>query len=908
MDPERWKKITEIFHAALARESGARAAFLADVCSDDAALRGEVETLLSGDARAREGGDPFARPAPSVAPGTALGPYRIEAALGAGGMGEVYKARDTRLNRSVAIKVLPSAFANEPELRQRFEREAQAIAALRHPHICVLYDIGHDQGVEFLVMEHLEGETLEQRLKKGPLPLDRALQYAIEIAEALHSAHRASITHRDLKPGNVMLTKDGAKLLDFGLAKFGARTGTFASATALPTTPHTLTGEGTIVGTFQYMAPEQLEGKDADARTDLFAFGAIVYEMITGRRAFTGDSRSNLIASILRDEPPPLSTIQPVTPPALDVLVRTCLAKDPDARLQSAHDAALQLRWIRDGVLRPSEGQSHSRTRPAGAWLALLGVLAALGMTGTYMAGRRFAPTVSPTLKKLTFRRGTIDNARFSPDGQTILYTAQWEGKPAQTFSMRLDTGQSVPIPVPDARLLAVSRSGELAILTKSGTLAQVPLGGEAPRELVDNVVAADWAPDGTSLAVLRAKGRERTIEYPIGKTLYTTSAPVDGVRLSPDGSLVAFIDRDPPGGGRLTVVDRSGAVTRLSQQYSSACGCAAWSGNEVWFSASEVGLDYSLRAVTRDGRERVVQRSPESLWIADVAPDGRVLAASEVARAQMIGVADGSSRERDLSWLDWSTSKDLSSDGKTLLFQESGVGAGPTPVVFLRKTDGSPAIRLTEGVSMALSPDGQWVLVRKQDESFPTIMPTGPGQSRALDLGRLQLTNTFAAWLPDNARIVFNAAEPGRPPRVYVQSTTTGSPRPITPEGVRLTVPVVVSPDSRVVTTDSAGQFFLYHPDREQPDPLEGLARGDNPLRWSVDGKALWLSNSRSTPIQILRFDLATRTRTVWREIAFADPAGLVPNRVLISADGQSYVYGFARGLASLYMIDGLR
>jgi len=904
MDPERWKKITEIFHAALARESGRRAAFVADACGDDTALRAAVDALLAGDAKARAGGDPFQAPAAAVASGTTLGPYRIESAIGAGGMGEVYKARDTRLNRSVAIKVLPSAFANDPELRQRFEREAQAIAALRHPHICVLYDIGHDQGVEFLVMEHLEGETLEQRLKKGALPLDRAIQYAIEIAEALHSAHRAGITHRDLKPGNVMLTKDGAKLLDFGLAKFGARASAFVSATAMPTTPKTLTGEGTIVGTFQYMAPEQLEGKNADERTDLFAFGAVVYEMVTGRKTFSGDSRSSLIASILRDEPPSIAQDQPLAPVALDQLVRTCLAKDPDARLQSAHDVAQQLKWIAGGALQPVKIQERSSGLKTWMWLAAFAIVAALGMLGTYVAARR-SPGVQPTFTKLTFRRGTIDRARFTPDGQTVVYTARWDGKPPQTFTLRMDTGQSAPLPVADARLLSISRKGELAILLKAGTLATVPLGGEAPRELIDNVLDADWAPDG-SLAVLRGQGRERTIEYPIGTTLFkSTTGQVDQIRISPDGNLIGFLDLEG-GRGRVATLDRSGTVTHLSRTFPGVCGCLIWRGREIWFSASESGLDMSVYAVAPGGRERAVQRSPESIGIEDSAADGRVLVMSELTRAGIVGVIDGVAH--DLSWLDYSTTKDLSSDGRLLLFNESGVGAGPVVTTFLRKTDGTAAIRLTEGASLALSPDGQWDMVQKPKETFPTLVPTGAGQSRPLDIGRLQITVPFAAWLPDNERIVFNAAEAGQPFKVHVQSVKSGPPRAITPERVRLTVPVVVSPDSRIVTIDSAGKFVVYDVDNDRSERLEGLAPGDNPIRWSADGKALFLSNTRRLPIQILRLDLETHKRTVWREIPVAEPAGFTPNRVHVSADGNSYVYGFARSLGSLYVIDGLR
>src|SRR5262245_29596882 len=285
-----------------------------------------------------------------LASGSRLGPYEIQSALGAGGMGEVYRARDTRLDRTVAIKVLPESLSSDPQFRERFDREARSISQLDHPHICTLYDVGEQAGASFLVMQYLEGETLEARLKRGALPLDQALQVAIQIADALDKAHRASIVHRDLKPGNIMLTKSGAKLLDFGLAKIGTTAGAAAGLSMLPTTPPGLTAQGTILGTFQYMAPEQLEGHEADARTDIFAFGAIVSEMVTGRKAFEGKSQASLIGAIMHAEPPPVSTLQPLTPPLLDRIVKTCLAKDPDERWQSARDLASQLRWVEAAV------------------------------------------------------------------------------------------------------------------------------------------------------------------------------------------------------------------------------------------------------------------------------------------------------------------------------------------------------------------------------------------------------------------------------------------------------------------------------------------------------------------------------------------------------------------------------
>ncbi len=286
--------------------------------------------------------------------GTSLGPYEIESPLGAGGMGEVYKARDTRLDRTVAIKVLPEHVAADPDLKQRFEREAKTVAALSHPHICPVFDVGNQDGIDFLVMEYLDGQTLAQRLEKGALPLDQALQIAIEIADALDKAHRQGIVHRDLKPGNIMLTKSGAKLLDFGLAKLrkpGSVTVTGVSVTRTESAP--LTGKGAILGTLQYMAPEQLEGREPDTRSDIFAFGTVVYEMVTGTKAFSGSSQASLIGAILKDDPQPMTALQPVSPPTLDRVVRKCLAKVPDRRWQSAGDLHDELQWIADGGGQP---------------------------------------------------------------------------------------------------------------------------------------------------------------------------------------------------------------------------------------------------------------------------------------------------------------------------------------------------------------------------------------------------------------------------------------------------------------------------------------------------------------------------------------------------------------------------
>jgi serine/threonine protein kinase len=281
-----------------------------------------------------------------ILPGRRLGPYEILSEIGAGGMGEVYKARDTRLDRIVAIKILPAHLADRAELRERFDREAKTIAGLNHPHICTLHDTGHQDGIDFLVMEYLEGETLAQRLQKGPLPLEQVLRYAVEISDALDKAHRKGVTHRDLKPGNIMLTKTGTKLLDFGLAKLKQEISPATPESQLPTMKSAITGEGTILGTLQYMAPEQLEAKEADARTDIFAFGAVVYEMATGKKAFAGKSQASVISAIMSSDPAPMSSLQPMTPPALDRVIKTSLAKEPDERWQTAGDLCRELKWI----------------------------------------------------------------------------------------------------------------------------------------------------------------------------------------------------------------------------------------------------------------------------------------------------------------------------------------------------------------------------------------------------------------------------------------------------------------------------------------------------------------------------------------------------------------------------------
>ncbi len=427
----------------------------------------------------------------TLSAGSRLGPYEILAPLGAGGMGEVYRARDTRLERTVAIKVLPSHLAADPALRERFEREARAVSSLNHPHICTLHDVGHQEGVDYLVMEYLEGQTLAARLERGPLPLDELLRCAIEIADALDRAHRQGLIHRDLKPGNIMLTKSGAKLLDFGLAKLRPSEASpiVSGLTARPTERRDLTAEGTIIGTFQYMAPEQLEGKDADPRTDIFAFGAVVYEMATGHRAFTGKSQASLIAAILASVPPPVSSLQPMAPAALDRAVSRCLEKDPDDRWQTARDLMSELKWIsqgdsRAGAAAPASARLKGRERLAWivAAIALLGLVASLTIAITHL---RMSPaeavparfTMTPP-EKNTFE---ISFA-LSPDGRRVAFVAGSDARP-QLWIRPLDSFEAQPLPgtegagfpfwSPDGRYIGFFTNGKLKKIEASGGAAQ---------------------------------------------------------------------------------------------------------------------------------------------------------------------------------------------------------------------------------------------------------------------------------------------------------------------------------------------------------------------------------------------------------------------------------------------------
>jgi eukaryotic-like serine/threonine-protein kinase len=856
----------------------------------------------------------------ALSAGTCLGPYEILAPLGAGGMGEVYKARDTRLGRDVAIKVLPTHLSANPEVRARFEREARAISQLSHPNICSLHDIGRQDGIDYLVMEYLEGETLAARLTKGPLPVSEVLRHGIEIANALDCAHRAGIVHRDLKPGNIMLTKGGAKLMDFGLARPTRLSPVAGALSESPTGSRPITAEGTIVGTFQYMAPEQLEGKEADARADMWALGCVLYEMATGKRAFEGTSQASLIAAILKDHPQPISELQPLSPPALERIVKRCLEKDPDERFQSAADFAFDLEGMTATTPSPTVGGlAPAGRRPSVTAIIGICIAAALIASGLFLAGRMTVRRPEPPkFTRLTFQRGSIQNARFAPDGKSVVYSAAWDGGLPEVFETRTDLSQTRSLGLRGTSLQSVSRTGDLALRKQMdawawavGTLAVAPGSGSAPRDLLEDVSYADWSPQGSTLAVVRRVGGEDRLEMPQGHVILKTSGWFGDVRVSPDGRRIAFTDHSVmyDDRGSLAVADTTGRKTALTSEFASLQGLV-WSrdGREIWFAGQGGRSRRDLYAVTVEGRIRSVAQFPSSVVLYDMAPDGRVLLASERGQTGIRGRSSAEDKERELGWLDFPWPRALSPDGGMLLLDEMGETASPSYSVYLRNMDGSPPVRLGEGSGRALSPDGRWALaIRYGQPHRLALIPTGSGDTLSLPSGQVE-TYQDAGFLPDGRRIIFVGAERGRPQRTWIQQLPDGLPEAVTPEGAG---GFTVSPDGRwvaAVTQDST--LVLFPLKGGEPRAVAKLVPGEgreSVSQWSADGRTLFVSHA-GTRLDVFGIDIQSGARRLWRTFEVPDPAGVRVSDFIITRDARSYAYGYMRFLDELFLVEGLK
>ncbi|HLG97019.1 MAG TPA: protein kinase [Bryobacteraceae bacterium] len=851
--------------------------------------------------------------------GATLQHYKIESKLGAGGMGVVYRALDTHLDRPVAIKILPVSAIADPDRRARFAQEAKSASALSHRNIITIYDIDRGQvdgePVDFIAMQFVSGRTLEQMIGRKGLRVTDALRYAIQIADGLAAAHQAGIVHRDLKPGNIMVDEQGdVKILDFGLAKLTEREQPDAFAATESVHIKAETEAGTIMGTVAYMSPEQADGQKVDARSDVFSFGAVLYEMVTGRRAFAGGSKLSTLASVLHRDPGPFRPGEDNVPRELERIILRCLRKDPQRRWQNMADVKVALEDVLEDV---DEEKPQVTSSKAAFGLRMLvwtvSVLAALA-AGAFI-GWRALRSPQPTFDRLTYRRGDVAAARFSPDGQTILFSAQWGDEPMTIFSMRAGSRESRSLDLPEGRILSISSTGEMAILigeslASAGTLARVPLSGGAPREVLENVNDADWSPDGSQLAVSHTVGRSTRIEYPIGTVLYEKQGrPPYDLRVSPKGDLLAFFEYDDAiGDFAVNTLDLHGKKRVLSRGWRVSLHLA-WSpkGDEVWFGAAgKDGFNPGIQAVSVANKERTVVETPAMMAVDDIARDGRVLATTEDTRIGISSLPPGAKQESDLSWFDASHVYDISPDGRSILFVESSYVHQRNAAIYLRKTDGSPAVRLGDGNVPALSPDGKWIsaVVSDGPQTKLMLLPTGAGEARSLAGEGIHYGR--AEWFPDGLHILFTGNELNHPVRSFVQDVRGGKPAPVTAEG---TTARAVSSDQKFATSASAGKLSLIPLAGGDPKLIGTIEPTESVIRWSSDGRYLYVRQiDKPYSLKISRLEVASGRKEPWKELAPPDPVGVRMIDVALTPDGSSYAYSFQRDIVTLFLVGNLK
>jgi serine/threonine protein kinase len=848
-----------------------------------------------------------------LTPGTRVGPYEVVAMLGAGGMAEVYRARDGRLERDVAIKVMSEVLSADGPLLERFEREAKLAGSLNHPNVVALFDVGLHDGKPYFVTELLQGDSLRDRLAKGPVPVALALDWAEQMAQGLAAAHEKGIVHRDLKPENIFITRDGhVKVIDFGIAKLveavqGATPHGLMDATVSPSGAHT--GTGMVLGTPGYMSPEQVRGDPVDARTDFFSLGAVLYEMLCGKRAFAAGSIVESGYAILHADPEPLPGTVPV---AVAQVVQRCLEKDPARRFHSARDLAFHLDLLRSptSAVTPLTGRAMALDRGGRRprWLTPIAlVLAAVGLASTvFIVGRDSRPAM-PSAELMTFRWGRISAGRFNPEGR-VVFSAAWSGQPLEVFARPPGSDDAQSLGLQDAALLGVSPSGELAVLlhprlvegVERGTLAVAPAAGGAAREMAENVEYADWSPKG-ELAVVRVSGGKRQLEYPLGTTVFETAGWILNPRISPTEEAVAFLHGQLSLPQEALVVDRRGQVRSLSSLGGRGGGTGlAWtpSGKEVWVSTTN-----AIWASRLSGSWKLVYQGVYEMRLEDISRTGTVLVDAQDSRRDLGLIPPDAQHQRQLSWTDRTDLGALSDDGRQVVFTAY---SNQHLFTFIEPTTGSPPVKLGRGYALALSHDGKWVLSRPDDyREGLSLLPVGPGTARTVSVVGLEAST--ARWFHDGKRIVLSGrGEKEKQSRLYSRALDDGAPKRISETAVNPFYIEVSNDDGLVAARDLDGTVTLFPVEGGAPIPLPELGKDVVPVGWTADGQ-LWV-RFLEVPSRMLRYDIRSRRPVEERTVSPSDPTGVsrIPT-VRITPDGRTVAFDYERTLSYLYLLDGL-
>jgi eukaryotic-like serine/threonine-protein kinase len=831
--------------------------------------------------------------------------YRIERELGAGGMATVYLAEDLKHRRKVAIKVL------RPELAavigaERFLREIQTIANLQHPHILGLIDSGEVNGTAYYVMPFVEGESLRDRLnREKQLPIADAVRIASEVAGALDYAHRHGVVHRDIKPENVMLHDGSALVADFGIALAVSSAGGGSR----------MTETGMSLGTPHYMSPEQAMGqREITARSDVYALGAMTYEMLIGDPPFTGSTAQAIVAKVMTAEPASLTEQRRSVPAAVEDAVLTALEKLPADRFASAAEFA-------SALAAPARARAPERGR---SWLAdrrsqaVLAVAVASLATAAYLPLRHRNTAGGlghAAVTQNSFRREAIFNARWAPDGKTIVYSASAHGSTPRVYVIRPDYLEPEALGPDSTNLLAVSSTGELALLTHArhnhhrvfnGTLARMPLGGGAPREVMENVQDADWSPDGSELAIIRPVGDVVQLEYPAGKVLYRSQSGgyLSDARVSPGGDRVAFFNHNFAGDDRgwVMIVDRAARATRVTQEFSGAEGIA-WlpDGRALLLAGTEAGVSLQVYRADLSGRAEPVFPSPGALTVQDTRPDGRWLVTRDDLTNGLIGRSPGLSADRDLSWLDSSILPVVSADGRSVAFTDMSGGAQYG--VMLRKTDGSPALRLGDGTAVAISRDARWVIgeIVTTPAQF-WLYPAGAGDARRLNWAGLQ-SITSVAFFPGDTLLFVCGTPAGKGARCYRSPLDASALDPMTPEGVGAGL---LGPDGSSVLVRRKAEYLIYRAAGGNPVSVTAVG-ADSVIRWSPDGRALWVQSGTPSRPQVDQVDVATGRRTPLLTID-APATVFTSARLSVADDPRSYVYETRKWFSLLFTFSGMQ